>query len=280
MVKYGFEQFEKKTLTEINYPQNLPSPSLPCQELKPEVTWNTLTPVGYYYNNNWINRICKPEPNDFTCLQDKRFVVLGDSNSRGIYHNLCLKSKSKLLTEHYTKEKPWHKLLKAKNTELNIDLMWAPHNAPFYVGPHQGLDTMRSVGNWLDRTPNDKPIIVIIHLYYHLSRTTVSVFRALVKDARAGVDRLLSRAPGTSVVIMGPHSITFRDTLEPLDYLRRCYEEIWFQEFKGIHDKVFYIDNWDRTVGSENVHLHPPPKTMTDVTEEMLSYICRQKPLK
>ncbi|XP_060068814.1 NXPE family member 3-like [Ylistrum balloti] len=271
-----FSSFKIQVKERIGYPEYLPSPPRPCQERMPKATWNDITPVGYYFKNTWINRKCtlgtsRPD----TCLDNKRFVVLGDSNSRSVYSIFCSKTKSKTLTDHYTKEKPWHKLLMARNIKRNIDLMWAPHNPPFYVGPHQPLDTMRSVGNWLDRTPHDKPIIVIIHLYYHLTRTTLSVFRALVKDARAGVDRLLRRAPDSTVIIQGPHSITYKDSLEPLDYIRRRHEDIWFQEFMGIHNKVFYIDNWDRTVGNENVDAHPPTNTMTDVTDEMLSYICR-----
>ncbi|XP_033733216.1 NXPE family member 3-like [Pecten maximus] len=255
----------------------LSSPPRPCGECTPKVTWTHIQPVGYYYNNVWVNRLCKFETSNVTCLRNKRFVLLGDSNSRSIYSELCSMSKSTTLTAHYTKEKPWHKLLMARNTELNIDLMWAPHNPPFYVGPHQPLETMRSVGNWLDRTPHDKPLVVIIHLYYHLTRTTLSVFRAMVKDARAGVDRLLARAPDSKVFIQGPHSITYKDVLEPIDYLRQRHEEIWFLEFMGIHDKIFYIPNWDRTAGNENVNTHPFTKTMADVTEEILSFICRQR---
>lgn len=164
----------------------------------------------------------------------------------------------------------------AENKATNTDLLWAPHNQPFYVGPYQALDTMRSVGNWLDRTPTDKPVVVIIHLYYHLSRTTLSVYRAFVKDARAAIDRLLARAPDTTVFIQGPHSITFIDTREPLDYIRRCYEQIWFEEFKGIHDRVVYLDMWDITVGTESRDLHPSGKIMNDMTGTLLSYMCHE----
>ncbi|XP_060067942.1 NXPE family member 3-like [Ylistrum balloti] len=251
------------------------SPQLECKVRAPGATWHDSVPTGYYYNKVWINFKCLHEEMNFDiCLKDKRVVILGDSNSRGIYQVMCERTNAVELTNDYTKDKPWHKLLMAKNSKLNLDLMWAPHNPPFYVGRHQSLDTMRSVGNWLDRTPHDKPIIVIIHLYYHLTRTTLSVFRALVKDARAGVDRLLARAPDSQIIIQGPHSFTYKDVLEPIDYLRRCHEEIWFQEFNGIHDKVFYVGHWDRTAGMANVNVHPDDYVTKDLVNEMLSYIC------
>ncbi|XP_069120393.1 NXPE family member 3-like [Argopecten irradians] len=255
---------------------HLPAPAHFCPEHRPEVTWNYTTPVGYYHNNVWVNRMCKNENNSISCLKNKRFVFFGDSNNRGIYHLLCTMSNSTTFTAHYTKDKPWHKLLMARNSKLNIDLMWAPHNPPFYVGPHQPLDTMQSVGHRLDSTPHDKPIVVILHLFYHLTRTTLSVFRAFVKDARAGVDRLLARAPDSVVIIKGPHSMTFKGVLEPIDYLRRRYEEIWYQEFAGIHDKVFYINAWDRTTGDGNVNVHPTAKIKTDVANDVLSCVCRR----
>ncbi|XP_033733228.1 NXPE family member 3-like [Pecten maximus] len=251
------------------------SPSMPCRKRAPNITWLDNTLSGYYYNEKWTNLKCKTEYVDFkSCLKNKRVVSLGDSNCRALYNIMCERTGAVHLTKHYSKEKPWHKLLMARNTELNIDLMWAPHNSPFYVGPHQPLETMRSVGNWLDRTPHDKPLVVIIHLYYHLTRTTLSVFRAMVKDARAGVDRLLARAPDSKVFIQGPHSITYTDVLEPIDYLHQRHEEIWFQEFMGIHDKVYCIKHWDRTAGMENVNMHPQKYAMADLTNEILTYLC------
>ncbi|XP_069119727.1 NXPE family member 3-like isoform X2 [Argopecten irradians] len=264
-----------KVLEGVKGNGHLMSPPLPCRNHPPGATWQEQTPSGYYYKKSWVNLKCKSEVIDYkSCLKNRNVVVLGDSNSRGVYDIIKERTSAIEQTSHYTKGKPWHKLLRALNTESNIDLMWAPHNPPFYVGPHQSLDTMRSVGNWLDRVSHDKPNVVIIHLFYHLTRTTLSVFRAFVKDARAGVDRLLARDPGSTVIIQGPHSITFKKVLEPIDYLRRCQEDIWYQEFLGSHEKVYYVRNWDRTSGMENVNMHPQGQAMLDLSNEMLSYFC------
>ncbi|OWF50775.1 NXPE family member 3-like [Mizuhopecten yessoensis] len=256
---------------------SLQSPPGTCYDRPRADTWEDSIPAGYYFHNQWVNLHCSPKfrSGDYiSCFRNKRFVVLGDSNSRGTFVQLVTMSGSTYNTSEYTKGDRWHKLLEAHNKDLNLELMWAPHNAPLFVKDYQGLDTMRSVGSWLDEITADRPIVVVIHFYYHLTKATIAVYKAMVRDARKALLRLWKRAPDTAVFIQGPHSITYTSVLEPLDYLRRCHGQIWYEEFKGLHDRIVYLDWWDMTVSSENVDVHPSEDVQMDLTRVLVSYLC------
>ncbi|XP_033752837.1 NXPE family member 3-like isoform X2 [Pecten maximus] len=256
---------------------SLQSPPITCYDRARVDTWEDSTPAGYYLHNQWISLHCTPKFRSgsySSCFKNKRFVVLGDSNSRGTFIQLATLSSSEYKTTKYTKGDHWHELLEAENTDLNLELMWAPHNAPLFVKDFQGLDTMRSVGSWLDEISNDRPIVVVIHFYYHLAKATLEVYKAMVRDAREALLRLWKRAPDTVVFIQGPHSITYKSVIEPLDYIRRCYSQIWYDELKGLHDKLVYLDWWDMTAGSENIDVHPSEEVQMDLTQVLMSYLC------
>lgn len=88
---------------------------------------------------------------------------------------------------------------------------------------------------------------------------------------RDAIGRLLKRAPLVAIFIKGPHAFTFRDHVLPVDYMARKHKQIWFEEFKDVRDKVVYLDNWDMTVGSENVHSHP---NVLDMFRNLFAHIC------
>ncbi|XP_069133838.1 NXPE family member 3-like [Argopecten irradians] len=256
---------------------SLKSPSVTCYDRARGDTWEDTIPAGYYHNNHWINLHCTPtfRSGSYTsCFKNKRFVILGDSNSRGTFVQLVILSNSEFKTRDYVKGAHWHDLLQADNKDLNLELMWAPHNSPLFVTDFQGLETMRSAGSWLDEISNDRPIVVVIHFYYHLSKSTLEVYKAMVKDAREALVRLWKRAPDTAVFIQGPHSITYKSVYEPLDYIRRCYSQIWYETLKGLHEKIVYLDWWDMTAGSENVNVHPSPEVQMDLAQVLMSYLC------
>ncbi|XP_060082653.1 NXPE family member 3-like [Ylistrum balloti] len=256
---------------------SLKSPSVTCYDRPRVDTWEDSNPAGYYFHNQWVNLHCTPKfrSGSYTsCFKNKHFVVLGDSNSRGTFVQLVTLSRSTFKTSKYRKGDHWHELLEADNSDLNLELMWAPHNAPLFVLDFQTLDTMRSVGSWLDEIATDRPLVVVIHFYYHLTKATIDVYKAMVKDARAALIRLWNRAPDTVVFIQGPHSITYKAVLEPLDYIRRCYSQIWYEELEGFHDKIVYLDWWDMTAGSENVNVHPSEDVQMDLAQVLMSYLC------
>jgi hypothetical protein len=51
-------------------------------------------------------------------------------------------------------------------------------------------------------------------------------------------------------------------------------QQILFEEFSEFRDKIIYLDEWDMTVGNENVDVHPPKAVNIEMIHNFMSYVC------
>lgn len=169
---------------------------------------------------------------------------------------------------------PWFGMLKAHRQDLNLSATWLAHGLPFYVGHISRREAWKSVAWHLDQIPPSGHVVVVIHLWAHFVRTVPDEFRNHIRDIVNGIRRLLKRLPEAKVFIKGPHSFSYYGVPEPIDFIRKIQEQILTEEFDGLYDNVVYLNEWDMTVGNENRDVHPNDKTVADMVNTFMSFLC------
>ncbi|XP_033737448.1 NXPE family member 3-like [Pecten maximus] len=276
-------RYFKKSVSVLKVLSNIGSvrdPQVPCRDVSSTVTWYTNNPTGYFYKRQWKSLICKSslewKYNTYLkCLKNRPVLMTGDSTTRNWFTPLSrLLRLHIMIGEHEIKDKAWQKFAQAENKYKGLSLYWTPHEIPFF-SHEQNKNNFRSVASRIDELPGNKSAIVILHWFGHLTRTTHQQYRDHIRSAKKALHRLLRRSPNSSIFIKGPHSFTYRIFLEPFDYISRVYQQILYEEFRDLQDKVYYIDQWDATVGNENVGIHPVyPYFNQMMLNFVLSFIC------
>ncbi|OWF54114.1 NXPE family member 3-like [Mizuhopecten yessoensis] len=251
-----------------------------CNDVSSAITWQTTNPTGYFYKGNWRSMICKPTlswkyESYAKCLKNRPVLMTGDSTTRNWYSPLTALLRLRVFVGlHEVKDKAWQKFAEARNIKESLLMYWTPHEIPFY-SYQQNKHNFRSVASRIDDLPENKSAIVILHWFGHMTRTTPQHFRKHITSAKDAIVRLLRRSPHSSILIKGPHSYTYRIFLEPFDYISRIYGQILYEEFRDLQDKVYYIDQWDATVGNENIDIHPNVSFNPLMVNFVFSFICR-----
>ncbi|XP_033759262.1 NXPE family member 3-like [Pecten maximus] len=255
-----------------------------CHDVISKQTWQTSNPTGYFYKGKWRSLICKPSltwtyKSYAKCLKNRPVLMTGDSTTRNWYVSL-----TKLLNltifdgRHEIKDAAWQKFAEAGNNTKSLSLYWTPHEIPFYGSERieQNKNNFRSIASRIDNLPGRKRIILILHWYAHLARTTPQQYREHVTSAKQAVVRLLKRSPHSKILVKGPHSYTYNYFVEPFDYISRIYSQILYEEFKDLQDNVYFIDQWDATIANENFDIHPKPALDPIMVNFAFSFICKQ----
>ncbi|XP_060085019.1 NXPE family member 4-like [Ylistrum balloti] len=255
-----------------------------CMHISKMLTWRKTTPTGFYKNNTWKNLICKStlqrtKEDYFKCLSGRRLLILGDSTNRIWFVYLVGYLGLKFTTGRWDeiKDKSWQRYAHATLKSRNMSIEWAPHELPFYGNHHSSRLNVRSVAFRLDEIPANSSDIVVLHWYLHIARVSHKIFREHVRNAKESVIRLLKRAPNIKIFIKGPHALTYVTNMLPYDFIRQIEQQILFDEFLDLQDRIIYLDQWDATVANENVHVHPNMSVNADMVHSMLSYICGRK---
>ncbi|XP_033733154.1 NXPE family member 3-like [Pecten maximus] len=277
-----YKYFSKKvgTLKVLVGPGNTGESDIPCHDVSSNLTWYTTNPTGYFYNGEWRSLICKPSiswkyDSYAKCLKNRPVLMTGDSTTRNWFSPLAALLKLRIFVgRHEIKDKAWQKFAEAENKNKSLWMYWTPHEIPFY-SYEQNKNNFRSVASRIDDLPGNKSAIIILHWFGHLTRTTPKQYRDHVTSAKHAVVRLLKRSPHSSILIKGPHSFTYHEFQEPFDYISRIYRQILFEEFKDLQDKVYFIDQWDATVGNENLDIHPKPSFDKIMANFVFSFICK-----
>ncbi|OWF41474.1 NXPE family member 3-like [Mizuhopecten yessoensis] len=251
-----------------------------CHNVSSTITWQTTNPTGYLYNGNWRSLICKSTlswkyDSYAKCLEDRPVLITGDSTTRNWYSPLTALLKLRVFVgRHEIKDKAWQKFAEAENKKKSLSTFWSPHEIPFF-SYEQDKRNFRTVASRIDDLPGNKSAVVLLHWFGHMARTTPKHYRKHITSAKHAILRLLKRSPRSSILIKGPHSFTYTNFLEPLDYIGRIYGQILYEEFKDLQDKVYYIDQWDATVGNENLDIHPHHSFDLVMTNFVFSFICK-----
>ncbi|XP_021358038.1 NXPE family member 3-like [Mizuhopecten yessoensis] len=238
-----------------------------------EDSWNT-HPSGFYYKGRWQNVRCKittnlPIPRYKRCFANRQLLLIGDSNVRIIGTRIINEMEFRLLKGNATSSIPQDVLAYEKSN--NITLSMFPHQLPYYA--HRSVDktVFVSAAKRLDDIPAGDNRIILIHLWLHMLRSSVDTFRYHVRHIRQAIERLIQRSPNVHISIKGPHAYNYKDQL-PVDYMASQHIRIWWEEFVDLHDKVIFLNEWDRTVGNENSNAHP--NCAIDLISNFLAHVC------
>lgn len=247
-----------------------------CGEQSLERSWTSSSPQGYFMNQVWYPSTCKlpmiisDKPALDKCVRDTTFLFLGDSNLRFAFAKLT--KLIKCTPDSGPVKSRWHKPLRCQHNDTNTDIHWKPHGFPFHIGTVDVMGErthMRSPSTYIDEIPRDGRFVVVVHVYPHYSFHHYSVFTAQIRALRSSVERVLARNPLVKLVVRGAHAIAGGFDLEATHY-----NEVLEREFRGLHDKVFFLQTWDMTVAIENKDLHPPDYIHMELLRIVLEYVC------
>ncbi|KAK7093220.1 hypothetical protein V1264_007012 [Littorina saxatilis] len=255
----------------------LPPPLPPCWSRPRLESWSSPSPRGWVQGGAWRPTTCSLP--DLTadhvrrCLADTGLLLVGDSN-QGLFAN-----ELKLLVQRVQCDKPAQAVIVCPIPEINSTMIYAPHSKPFNVGTHSGklLHTMSlpqaiQLLHHQNRTNN----VVVVHYYVHNSFYSVHTYRLRVQYARKSIEEVLQKHPDVKIIIRGPHVIYqgkqhhahFGDNFGP------AYTAIWREEFRGLYDRVWFLDLWDLSIAMENMTSHPPHPIVLQMIKAMLGYFC------
>ncbi|OWF49200.1 NXPE family member 4-like isoform X1 [Mizuhopecten yessoensis] len=256
-----------------------PTPSTHCNVLPRAFTWNSSVPSGFLYRGVYHNLLCQPtvdrsKEKYLVCLKDRPVISIGDSTTRQWFFRLA--SFLNIKDSAHISGHAWQKFARAYNTTLGLDTEWQPHELPFHGSPGSDRKTVKSVAHRLDKIPGNSSAIVIIHWYAHIARCCDHVdLRDHVRHAKAAVVRLLTRSPDVQVFIKGPHLITYINANKPYAYIGMFVEQVLLEEFNDLLDKVIYLDQWDMSVATENVNIHPNTLLDDISLNNLINFACK-----
>ncbi|XP_027899309.1 NXPE family member 3-like isoform X2 [Xiphophorus couchianus] len=114
--------------------------------------------------------------------------------------------------------------------------------------------------------------VVVIGIWSHFSTFPVEVYIRLLLTIRRAVEQLLTRAPGTLVIIRtaNPKALTLYETLTNSDWFSLQRDKILRTIFKGMNVKL--VDTWEMTLAHHLPHsLHPQPPIIKNVIDTITS---------
>lgn len=209
------------------------------------------------------------------CLRGKKLLIFGDSTTRQWYLEvLKYVPNCHLTTEPWTKSN-WQKFTECLDSTNNITIQWIPHSFSFYYGPRGSwnIQDMKTIPGVIDEVHDDDDVIIVIHMFLHALRYHEDVFRMRMVTIRQSVERLLLRNPTAVVTIKGPHAYVYMYSLD--DFYGYVYRDILFDVFKGLHDRVVYLDYREMCIAKCILDRHPPDDVIREMVRLLLGFSCR-----
>ena len=206
-----------------------------------------------------------------TCVQNKKFLIFGDSTTRHWFDDFRNRLGCKLISEPWSNPR-WHKRAKCANTDLQFTTEWLPHSQPIILGKlyHFTKYLTHSIPRHIDEDiKDDDQVVVILHMFMHVLNNRHDVFQTKIRLIRQSVERLLARNKFAIVMIKAPHTYNNDD-----DYFGYLYRNIMFHEFAGLYHKVVYLDHKDITNALQIAENHPPKRVVSAMVDQMFSYMC------
>lgn len=202
--------------------------------------------------------------------------MIGDSTIRQWYTHLQKRIACKQTTEGWTNEK-WHKASECILKNAGFKMGWYPHSQPFCVVTwEEARYTQISIARRIDDIPNNEYAIVVFQIYMHHLVFHHSVAQGRYAIIRKSVENFLNRNKNSVVLIKGPH--TFYDPQISL-ILNDCYEGLYtkmiYDAFKGLHDRVYLLNNKDATIAAHTRPNHPPQNIVSAMVDQMLNFACK-----
>ncbi|OWF53766.1 NXPE family member 1-like [Mizuhopecten yessoensis] len=261
----------------------IPYPRLPCHLLEKHYTWTASVPVGYRHMGLWhstqcSNHIARRTKAYINCLAARSTIFVGDSTTRQWFKHLVKILGIDLENQAFAKNdsRGWQKHIRAKSKRYAIKMEWMPHEHPFAGTPGSAISNLKSVQYRLDRIGANRTDIVVIHWFLHIARSCDhNAFREHVRKAKSAIVRLLERSPNVQIFIKGTHSHTYKNEYMPLEYIRRFVEQVLYEEFINLQNKVTYLEGWELTEAMENDNVHPSFHIVDQMVHNFMAFACK-----
>ena len=251
---------------------NLPE----CISYSKHLLWSADSGTGFFYKNKWYLRHCQgPGESKYSqCLKDTHLMLSGDSTTRQWYSYILENFSCQQVSEKWTQKK-WKKRSRCVIPSLNFTMDWLPHTLPI-VDKGMEYKAIHSIATFLDEIRNNQKAVFVIHMYAHLLYFHSSVFLNRIREISKSAKHLLDRNKLTKLLIKAPHTFVRNDGLFSglNDYFGFTYNDILFNEFQGLHDKIVYMNEKDMTISKAIQDLHPPEEVVRASVYQLFDYIC------
>ena len=239
------------------------------------MTWDWKPPGGYVYNNTWIPKFCEPDTRiDIqSCLKDTHIKIVGDSTTRQMVAMIkelcpCDGPENIMSVKHAV-----ICVNKTSNFTLTYDLPPLP-----YVNFDSCREYYKSFMERLDEIPDNERAIVVLVVYAHILGYHSHVYLHSIKAMGQGVQKFVKRNLRAQVFIKGPHAYSFTNRTDHVSWMPDAYAypyaQLLYDVFKGLHDRVFYLNALDITIATEQDFIHPDEYVVKELVKQVLGFFC------
>ncbi|XP_059175212.1 NXPE family member 3-like [Physella acuta] len=248
----------------------------PCRESSKRITWVRGNPKGFWTSGNkWNSLICKNQGNltsDWTrnCLRNTSVWFFGDSNARNAYFMLVGIAECNPMVGKY----PEKSVCYDKSIDLTITVI--SHEPPKYALTKR-KENFTGVPDFIQTLPRNKKHVLIIHYYLHYTAAHLSVLSLRMRKLREAIEKMLETNPNVLVGLRIPHVTSkYYSTNHAVggDPLGPQYIDLIREMFRGLEDKIVFLDLWEMSIGIENVDYHPPRYLNHEMIKFLLSFQC------
>lgn len=238
-------------------------------------------PSGYYYQGVWraLGGTTVHQFNTSSaitqCLKGKLVHMYGDSTMRQWfeYLNAALPDLKEFNLHSPKSIGP----LTALDYANNIFVMFRAHGPPLRTVSVPSME-LHYIANELDNVVGGSNTVVVFGIWAHFDNFPIGFYIRRLMSIRSAVVRLLSRAPGTVVVIRtgNPKPYTILGAFVNSDWYTFQRLKALKAIFKGLN--VHLVDAWEMVLAHHLPHLmHPQPPIIKNMINVLLSYICSSK---
>lgn len=259
-------------------------------------------PSGYYYKGAWQaldgTRVHQFNSRSISqCLKGKAVHIFGDSTVRQWYEYLTnslpgiseqdfsvVKTGSccsltccvffEDLKEFDLQTSKQSGPLMALDYVNKISVTFRSHGPPIRYAS-TSVSQLHYVANELDSVLGGTNTVVVIGVWSHFSTFPVEVYVRRLLNIRKAVARLLSRAPGTTVVIRtaNPKEMTLYESLTNSDWFSLQRDKVLREIFRGMNVRL--VDAWEMILAHHLPHkLHPDSDILKNMVDVLLSFVC------
>ncbi|PWA14642.1 hypothetical protein CCH79_00014334 [Gambusia affinis] len=227
-------------------------------------------PSGYYYKGAWQaldgTRVHQFNSRSISqCLKGKAVHIFGDSTVRQWYEYLTNSLPD--LKEFDLQTSKQSGPLMALDYVNKISVTFRSHGPPIRYAS-TSVSQLHYVANELDSVLGGTNTVVVIGVWSHFSTFPVEVYVRRLLNIRKAVARLLSRAPGSTVVIRtaNPKEMTLYESLTNSDWFSLQRDKVLREIFRGMNVRL--VDAWEMILAHHLPHkLHPD----SDILKNMIS---------